>query len=365
MFDSVEFINQHQSPLIMFTGTGVVALPENLRKALSDHPENRRLTVILFEPLALYTKSATGRAYGDIPSHCDPKQIRSVELDSLEDQLRDLDLDISVYTCDYGLDDLRLVYPKMELFCLDIFLRSFKFDLSIPRSTAIEKKFFCGNWRYALHRNLMMAYLSRLEGNYTWYFKVGFKTLQENMCFDFSRLDRGTYKKIRQGIEIINTKDFALNQGYEKTEVTRFSYSHYPKITERAIQVNSKDLLAEKICQCFCMVVTETRFFQPTANFSEKLLSSFLVKRPFLAVAPPRTLEYAKKLGFKTFDLWWDESYDQETDHQKRLLALFEIIDQLDRLSIEKMASMLIEMKDVLDYNYARFLDLKNDMTVC
>ena len=45
----------------------------------------------------------------------------------------------------------------------------------------------------------------------------------------------------------------------------------------------------------FCEVVCETRFAQPTGNFSEKTIRPMHFHRPFVLVAPPHTLKYLKE----------------------------------------------------------------------
>lgn len=72
-------------------------------------------------------------------------------------------------------------------------------------------------------------------------------------------------------------------------------------------------------------------------------------KRPFVCVAPPYTLEYIRELGFKTFS--WDESYDTEEDHIKRMNKIRHLLDSIKLMSIEQCKDMLIEMDDVLTHN--------------
>jgi hypothetical protein len=74
-------------------------------------------------------------------------------------------------------------------------------------------------------------------------------------------------------------------------------------------------------------------------------------KLPFLLVAPPYGLEYLKKLGFKTFDKWWDESYDQEENHQTRMLMLFDVIDYIDSKSLEELSAIYEDMQETLLHN--------------
>jgi len=105
-------------------------------------------------------------------------------------------------------------------------------------------------------------------------------------------------------------------------------------------------------------VITETRFSQPTTTVSEKTLSAVAKHRPFILVAPPCALEYLKSFGFKTFSGYWDESYDQETNHEHRLLKIFKVIDSIDNLPMSKLKSMLDDMKPILEHNQQVLRDL-------
>jgi hypothetical protein len=77
--------------------------------------------------------------------------------------------------------------------------------------------------------------------------------------------------------------------------------------------------------------------------------------RPFILVAPPKTLAYIKSLGFRTFDEFWDESYDDELDHGERLAKIFEIIDYISTLSIEEMRELYSKMIPIVQHNLKRF----------
>ena len=81
---------------------------------------------------------------------------------------------------------------------------------------------------------------------------------------------------------------------------------------------------------------------------------------PFVIAGAPNCLKYLKELGFKTFDRWWDESYDQEEDHEKRLLKILEVVDYIDSLSIENLKLIHDEMSEVLNYNYQNFMSINN-----
>jgi hypothetical protein len=98
--------------------------------------------------------------------------------------------------------------------------------------------------------------------------------------------------------------------------------------------------------------VTESRFAQPTSNYSEKAYQAMFYRKPFIMVAPPHTLEYMKTHGFQTFSEFWDESYDTETNHEKRLLMIFELIDYINGKSIEELRVMYEQMMPIIEHNF-------------
>ena len=116
--------------------------------------------------------------------------------------------------------------------------------------------------------------------------------------------------------------------------------------------------------QCFCAVVTETKYSHPVATFSEKTLNAIYNHRPFILVAPPYTLEYLKKYGFQTFDKFWDESYDREENHEKRLIKIFKLIDYIDNLSITSLRSLYTSMMPLLKHNYEVIKNIPKDWPI-
>ena len=73
--------------------------------------------------------------------------------------------------------------------------------------------------------------------------------------------------------------------------------------------------------------------------------------RPFIILASPGSLSLIRRLGFRTFSQWWDESYDEEIDHGKRFEKVMKIVDDIRSLSDYDLHDMLIEMKSVLYHN--------------
>ena len=57
------------------------------------------------------------------------------------------------------------------------------------------------------------------------------------------------------------------------------------------------------------------------------------------------------KLGFQTFERYWDEDYDNEPDHEKRLIKIFEILDYINSMDIDQLKVWYSNMQDIIEHN--------------
>ena len=99
-------------------------------------------------------------------------------------------------------------------------------------------------------------------------------------------------------------------------------------------------------------VVTETVYYGDSLHLTEKIFKPIVSKRPFILVGAPGNLAYLKRYGFRTFDQWIDESYDQEQDPTLRINM---IVEQLSKLKNKDIAQQQEQMQEVLEYNHQHF----------
>lgn len=294
-----------KDPFIIYTGTNNIDFeqfpitPKMLKKL-------KKLNIYLYEPLTLYENGNTKHNRDFFSEFKGGEKLRADELDSILEFSKKLNAQITVYTCDYNVHK-HLDYP-FELKCFDIFLRNQFNGGLINVNNDIDKHFICPNWRYSLHRRLIIEHLQDTPGYYSW-------------AFSDPPLS-------------IDTKLQSVDPAHKKWPVG---------------QLKGPASLSAYYEKSFCVVANETRFYQPTGNFSEKTVNAMIHKRPFVCVAPPYTLEYIRELGFKTFT--WDESYDTEEDHTKRMNKIRYLLDSIKLLSIDDCKEMLNEMDDVLTHN--------------
>lgn len=109
--------------------------------------------------------------------------------------------------------------------------------------------------------------------------------------------------------------------------------------------------------QIFCDVVCETYFSGDTFFMTEKTMRPIMFKRPFIVQGPANYLKNLKKLGFKTFDCWWDEGYDEDPANFK-YQALKYNIDYIGNQSAETIVRWNTEMQETLEHNYQTLLNL-------
>lgn len=112
----------------------------------------------------------------------------------------------------------------------------------------------------------------------------------------------------------------------------------------------------ELLKMTFVWVVTETLFGNKTESIrtpflTEKTFKPIMLYMPFVIIGNYKTLESLKKMGYKTFDHWWDESYDIEPNPGKRLTKVFDTLKHIATFTPNDMNTMLLDMKDVLEHN--------------
>ena len=101
----------------------------------------------------------------------------------------------------------------------------------------------------------------------------------------------------------------------------------------------------------FMSIVTETLVDNDTLFITEKTWKPIIVGHPFIVYGNVGTLKYLKDLGYRTFDRWIDESYDEENDHFKRCHMIIDEIEKFKNYSIEDLTKIREEMFETCNHN--------------
>ena len=98
-------------------------------------------------------------------------------------------------------------------------------------------------------------------------------------------------------------------------------------------------------------IVPETLFYEMGTYLSEKAFKPIAHLHPFVMMGRPGILKTLKRIGFKTFSDFWDESYDDIENNSERIIKIYEVIKSLILKSNEEWDEMMKKMFHILEYN--------------
>ena len=104
-------------------------------------------------------------------------------------------------------------------------------------------------------------------------------------------------------------------------------------------------------------VVSET-FSDGTILFGEKTFWPIMEGLPFIQLNSHGSLAHLKKLGYKTFSPYIDESYDDEPHMITRVRKIAKELQRLKEMRTnnpDKFYEMYVEMKKIAEYNRKNF----------
>ena len=113
-----------------------------------------------------------------------------------------------------------------------------------------------------------------------------------------------------------------------------------------------KDETVDIYKSSYISLVTETFFYEDDYIITEKVYKPIIHYHPFIVLGSPYTLKHMRSIGFKTFGDFWDESYDEEENNDKRFEKVFNLLIKFDKMPIEELHKLYIDMIPTLKYNY-------------
>ena len=100
----------------------------------------------------------------------------------------------------------------------------------------------------------------------------------------------------------------------------------------------------------FVDIACEGHVFGNNLFLTEKIWRPMVSRRPFVLMSNRNTLDALKRLGFKTFELWWNEEYD-DYECDQRISHMIKVIDDIANMNAHKV---LLDMQPILEHNYNR-----------
>jgi hypothetical protein len=99
-------------------------------------------------------------------------------------------------------------------------------------------------------------------------------------------------------------------------------------------------------------------------SLTEKIFKPIVNFQPFIYIATKGSLQILRDLGFKTFEPFIDESYDQELNNDRRLFMAYEQIKKLCLMSKQEIHEWYWNMQDILIHNHKHLLSIHRDKMI-
>ena len=214
------------------------------------------------------------------------------------------------------------------------------------RTVKKEKKFLSLNRRWHDHRLLLvcgLAYNNLIDHGY-----VSLGVATEEVAQAQQTIDElhGQHKSeyIKEGFDKIKNR-LPLQVDMVDLKINQFQATSLP--------------IEFYQTSCFSLVSSTCALQsrEKSVGFTEKEIKPILARHPFIIHNLAGALAHLKNMGFLTFERWFNESYDEETDDNKRLIKITDEVKRLSELSFEQWDIMLEEMSPVLEHNYNRLVN--------
>lgn len=221
-----------------------------------------------------------------------------------------------------------------------------------------QKKLFCNyNWNAWPHRLACIALLHYhdllIDGYVT---SPGYKKFSYNDYVDWNLLYNGCQ-------EYLNAY-FDKKQILEKLKSLRINYplkiddrSNYNDTDTPLYDVDLKKPLFECRMNSLFELITETRF-NGEHFFSEKTYMPIRLGKPFLMMSSYGALKSLRRIGYKTFSPFIDESYDDVKNDAHRLLSIIKELKRLQELrrrNIGEFYQIVENCNNIAQYNLEIF----------
>jgi len=183
---------------------------------------------------------------------------------------------------------------------------------------------------------------------------------------------RAIWRLIESDENLKNNTYYSFNFR-ENGDFTHEGDANYPSLTLERYEDEPNEIQRTQFAGFHSMntsiiqIVCETLFYKDNKQgettfprfFTEKTFRPLGMCQPFIYVSNRGMLKKLKSYGFKTFDKWWDESYDDMED-EERLSAILNLIKDLNKKSKEELTEMYKEMIPVLQYNFDNLFKLED-----
>lgn len=231
-------------------------------------------------------------------------------------------------------------YSKNNYYC-DHFFEKISFDKvkTNYNNSKREKRFICLNRK---PRNSRLKFIDLLYKN----------NLQKDIL-----LSHPAFNEYQESIVDVDLHNFEIDL-VEELDIPIVNYGL--KVEEKFLKN------ADIYKKAYWNIVTETlpEYQKSSLFITEKTFKPIMSKMPFIIFGPPFILKELKNLGYKTFDQYIDESYDNETDTNLRISKIINIIKNLSDMDEKSFQIMYKDLQNIVEFNYNHFVERNKNRSI-
>jgi len=137
---------------------------------------------------------------------------------------------------------------------------------------------------------------------------------------------------------------------------TKGNFDPYTQILPEYFHNVSQTIPIKIYNESYLNLVVESDLDIPDSFFiTEKTIKALITGIPFIVIASPNFLKTLHQYGFRTFDVFWDESYDLEENYELRLDKIMHLIKSLSTFDWEKNKK---ELEYIVAHNFRNITTL-------
>ena len=221
------------------------------------------------------------------------------------------------------------------------------FDFFLEQQKVFENKFL--PLTKIKHRYLSMAQGVPRHHRYAMTYQ-----LYKNNLLEHGAVSCSAYENFHYNTRPGTTDEYMSKlENFEQTVFDSFKQS-LPHTIDNQINIhqvgNDESHLFENV---FVNLVNETHQPDDRVFITEKTYRAINYCRPFIINGDKGSLTYLKEMGFKTFDQFWDESYDDEESDHVRITKITEVVRDICHRSNEELLTQYNDMLPILRHNYS------------
>lgn len=137
---------------------------------------------------------------------------------------------------------------------------------------------------------------------------------------------------------------------YDVVSVEPGEFDPYTLVLEKYYHSVGRTLPIHMYNQCYFNLCVETdcNWSEHAFFITEKTVKCLITGMPFVSVNHPKFLKGLHDHGFRTYNTMWDESYDDESDYEKRLDKILKLINHLGTIDWNNINQ---ELQDIANHN--------------